>query len=536
MSTTTRPTKPVTIYRRGKPAPAAASHSSEDSEDSDEEQQQPKQQPKPSTSFPIINIQSNSLLPDQKQKNKQPDSSEEEEEEEEESTNEKRKRLSKTSNKPQNPDDHHPPGSDSSSSSSSSGDEEEEESDESSEKLVPIYKPVFITKRNRETIPSQQTQTEADLEAKRLEEEELRKKASQKLVEETLIREIAEKEADQVFPDVDDTDGLDPEAEFEAWKLRELTRLRRDREALIQRAKEKEELEARRMIPESERLKEDTEFAEQTRKAKPKGKQVFLQKFHHKGAFYADSDIHKKHDYTAPTEGTLTKMELLPAVMQVRDFGKMSRTKWTHLVKEDTTSFDAGWSKKNPGRADKAQEGCFGCGERGHVKRDCPQNQGQKAPGQTPGQGSNRVALGVRSRPNDDRHSKRRGGSDDEAREKEYPSKRREGERQRTTGDDRDRSRRRYSPPQRDRERSREDSRARTDRARRDYSPRRAARARADRREHSPPRQSDREERDRRDYSPIRSARDRDYSRDGRRPDDDRDRSRNEREYSGARR
>jgi hypothetical protein len=47
-----------------------------------------------------------------------------------------------------------------------------------------------------------------------------------------------------------------------------------------------------------------------------------------------DSDIHKKHDYTAPTEGTFTKMELLPAVMQVRDFGKMSRTKWTHLVKE----------------------------------------------------------------------------------------------------------------------------------------------------------------------------------------------------------
>jgi microfibrillar-associated protein 1 len=40
------------------------------------------------------------------------------------------------------------------------------------------------------------------------------------------------------------------------------------------------------MRPESERLKEDLEFAEKTRKAKPKGKQVFLQKFHHKGAFY----------------------------------------------------------------------------------------------------------------------------------------------------------------------------------------------------------------------------------------------------------
>lgn len=34
------------------------------------------------------------------------------------------------------------------------------------------------------------------------------------------------------FPDVDDTDGLDPEAEFEAWKLRELMRIKRDKEAL----------------------------------------------------------------------------------------------------------------------------------------------------------------------------------------------------------------------------------------------------------------------------------------------------------------
>lgn len=42
----------------------------------------------------------------------------------------------------------------------------------------------------------------------------------------------------------------------------------------------------------------------------------------------------KKHDFTAPTEGTTKRVDLLPAAMQVRDFGKMSRTKWTHLAKE----------------------------------------------------------------------------------------------------------------------------------------------------------------------------------------------------------
>lgn len=32
---------------------------------------------------------------------------------------------------------------------------------------------------------------------------------------------------------MDDTDGLDEEAEFNAWKVRELTRIKRDREERI---------------------------------------------------------------------------------------------------------------------------------------------------------------------------------------------------------------------------------------------------------------------------------------------------------------
>ena len=100
---------------------------------------------------------------------------------------------------------------------------------------------------------------------------------------------LEEKEAE--IPDVDDTDGFDPEAEFEAWRLRELARIKRDKEAEVQRELEREEIERRRALPEEQRLKEDMENAKRTRDEKPKGQQKFLQKYWHKGAFHQVSYI-----------------------------------------------------------------------------------------------------------------------------------------------------------------------------------------------------------------------------------------------------
>ncbi|GAA5867857.1 hypothetical protein JCM3774_005886 [Rhodotorula dairenensis] len=255
-----------------------------------------------------------------------------------------------------------------------------EEESEEDEPLKPIYKPVFVSKRNRDTIAERQKELDPEaLEAKREAEDRRRREEAKALVADSIVRELATKEAQEVHPDVDDTDGLDPEGEFEAWKLRELMRLKRDREARYALEKVREEVEARRALPEELRIKEDTERAEKSRKEKQRGQQAFLQKYHHKGVFHQDMEILKKHDYTAPTESTITDVSSLPAVMQKRNFGKAHQTKYTHLAAEDTSRQSGGWGRPGgggggggSGAAGGSGAGCFLCGGP-HLKRDCPQ-------------------------------------------------------------------------------------------------------------------------------------------------------------------
>lgn len=93
-------------------------------------------------------------------------------------------------------------------------------------------------------------------------------------------------ETTENIPDIDDADGLDPAAEFEAWRERELKRISREAEAVRVREEERLERERRAALPEEALLKEDTERAEKSRADKPQGQQKFLQKYWHKGAFH----------------------------------------------------------------------------------------------------------------------------------------------------------------------------------------------------------------------------------------------------------
>ena len=145
---------------------------------------------------------------------------------------------------------------------------------------------------------------------------------------------------------IDDTDDIDPAAERAAWKLRELHRIKREREALIARELELEELEKRRNMDESERLREDyarKREIEQEREQN-RGKMEFLQKWYHKGAYYQDEEIMKRNFNVATAEEHRDKSNL-PKSLQVRsgELARASRTKWTHLSKEDTSNKESPW-------------------------------------------------------------------------------------------------------------------------------------------------------------------------------------------------
>jgi microfibrillar-associated protein 1 len=109
---------------------------------------------------------------------------------------------------------------------------------------------------------------------------------------------------------------------------------------------EKAETLRRRNLTEEERQREDQHLHKDTN-GKEKPKWNFMQKYYHKGVFYMDEDSlqrddHdvRKQEFNEPTLEDRVDKEKLPTVMQVKKFGMRGRTKYTHLVDQDTTRFD----------------------------------------------------------------------------------------------------------------------------------------------------------------------------------------------------
>ncbi|KAJ1531451.1 hypothetical protein ONE63_000130 [Megalurothrips usitatus] len=224
--------------------------------------------------------------------------------------------------------------------------EYEEESD-SEEETGPRLKPVFVRKKDRITIMEKEKEEmkekQAEVEAKKLAED--RKRQTLRLVEDIVRKETTVvKDGDEPkLADVN-TDDENDEVEYEAWKLRELKRIKRDREEREAMEKERSELERIRNMTEEERRLEFRNNPKVITNRSAKGKYKFLQKYYHRGAFYLDNEQEIfKRDFSAATLEDHFDKTILPKVMQVKNFGRSGRTKYTHLVDQDTTQFESPW-------------------------------------------------------------------------------------------------------------------------------------------------------------------------------------------------
>ena len=233
--------------------------------------------------------------------------------------------------------------------------QEEEESEyetDSEYEMFGIYmmKPVFVPKAVRETI-AERERMEAEEEAL---EELAKKKLEMRKIETKAIvvaevrkeeerRKNVQLEEEADLGDVETDDETNEAEEYEAWHTRELGKIKREKEARGAMLREKEEVDKLRNITEEERKEwERDNNPKPSSSEKPKKKWKFMQRYYHKGAYFQEQgsdetdDIYQR-DYSAPTGVDKLDKSVLREVMQVKKFGRSGGTKWTHLVKEDTT-------------------------------------------------------------------------------------------------------------------------------------------------------------------------------------------------------
>ncbi|KAK8209401.1 splicing factor, Prp19-binding domain-containing protein [Phyllosticta capitalensis] len=239
------------------------------------------------------------------------------------------------------------------SSSEEEDSEEESSSEDEAARRRKLLRPVFLKKDQRKAAANGNSAQKSELELQ-AEEEARRKAKADALVQEQLELAAAARAAGKKYWDdednlgsdaeIDDTDGVDPEAEHAAWRLRELRRVKRERQAIEAAEKEREEIERRRALTTPEREAEDAAFiAQQKEERAGKGTMAGMQKYFHRGAFFqddaAEAGLDRRDIMGSRFADQVRDVDTLPEYMQIRDMtklGRKGRTKYKDMKSEDT--------------------------------------------------------------------------------------------------------------------------------------------------------------------------------------------------------
>eukprot|EP01129_Flabellula_baltica_P005687 TRINITY_DN2072_c1_g2_i1.p1 TRINITY_DN2072_c1_g2~~TRINITY_DN2072_c1_g2_i1.p1 ORF type:complete len:400 (+),score=141.12 TRINITY_DN2072_c1_g2_i1:28-1200(+) len=244
----------------------------------------------------------------------------------------------------------------SSESESSYETETDEEDDDMDMFDEPVVELKFVRKDRRKTVKTEDEIAEEKAEQEEREKEDLEERRKRTLV--LLKQKVVEEESEDSSFDFSSSEEDDEETkqkEFELWKLRELRRIKREFEEIEAHKMEEAEKLRRQNMTDEEIERENEQIG---RGEKERTEMRFLQKYYHKGAFFAEEmkDIHESHDWALPTGEDKQDRTILPAVMQVKRYGLASRTKYTHLTAEDTSIHDDYWRNEHTVRSGYQQK------------------------------------------------------------------------------------------------------------------------------------------------------------------------------------
>ncbi|KAI0557923.1 microfibrillar-associated protein [Gracilaria domingensis] len=228
--------------------------------------------------------------------------------------------------------------SESESDSSRSDDKRTDQQDAYEDPFPSGFRPQFMKPAQKDTLQEQQIRAESEEKRFRRRRDEARQLVTDVLNEED--RQFDNNDKQLQLPD--DTDyEHEHDVEFALWRVREVRRIKRDRET--QKAWEQRTTKTAERKQQNEQTQPAGEQQPDPSSGPPKNS--FMQRAYKLGPFFMEKDENGRfvqeiynRDYSQPTEGENYDRTLLPKPLQVRhgQLGRSGRSKFTHLAAEDT--------------------------------------------------------------------------------------------------------------------------------------------------------------------------------------------------------